>query len=222
MQYLGVLILSYSFWQWMSLYLYTTSIKAGKTIVEKIKDKTLLEMVFRKTGLQLESIRISSSSKPWGMMIGLPKYPYMIVSRALYEGFNADEVEYVILHETGHYLLGHSAKLAVLYLSFLSMGFVLMDNLTISFLWIVIAIAIGLIQIQMSRILEYEADTFALKYMSNPQGMITATHKFQKAYARFDVIRHDEDTFLGRLIYMGIPYNERVRNAEREVNRRGK
>lgn len=222
MKYLLVLIISFVSWSWMSLYLQASSIRMGKKAIEIIRDKTLLDLIFKKTGLQLASIRISSSTKFWGMMIGLPKFPYMILSRALYENFNKDEVEYVVLHETGHYLLAHSAKLAVLYLSFLSTGFVLIANSQSFLVWIGIALIIGMIQIQMSRICEYDADDFTLSHITNPKGMITATHKFENAYKNFDLLRHDEDTFLGRLIYMGIPYNERVRNAEREIVRRNK
>ncbi|MCX6730624.1 MAG: M56 family metallopeptidase [Candidatus Roizmanbacteria bacterium] len=220
MKYLFILILSYVTWQWMSLYLFATSIGNKKEAIKIITDNKLLEIIFKKTGLRLASIRVSSSQKPWGMMIGLPRYPYMVLSQGLYDSFDKDELEYVLLHESGHYMLAHSAKLAVLFISFLTIGFVSVSNIELPLIWIVIALIIGLIQIQMSRLCEYEADAFTLARMTNPKGMITATQKFAKAYKHFDVIRHDEDTFLGRLIYMGIPYNERIRNAEREIIRR--
>lgn len=155
-------------------------------------------------------------------MIGFPKYPYMILSEELVKRFNKDEIEYVLLHETGHYILAHSAKLAVLYLSFIAMGVALLSNTQSLFVWGAIGFIIGLIMIQMSWICEYEADAYVLHHISNPKGMITATEKFAKAYQSFDVIRHDEDTFLGRLIYMGIPYNVRTRSAQREILRRKK
>lgn len=222
MKYIILFFISFTSWQWMSLYLQATSIKKGRRAIEIIKDKTLLDLIFKKTGLQLTSIRISSSSKLWGMMIGLPKYPYMILSRAVYENFNKDEVEYVVLHETGHYVLAHSAKLAVLYVSLLSIGFVIISSSNIFFIWMSVAFVIGMIMIQISRIFEYEADNFTVSHITNPQGMITATRKFENAYKNFDLIRHDEDTLLGRLIYMGIPYNQRVRNAESEIAKRSK
>lgn len=220
MRYIIIILLSYIYWQWMALYLFMTSIKKGKEAIEIIKDKTLLDLIVKKTGLRLASIRISSSAKPWGMMIGLPRFPYMILSRTLYENFNPDEVEYVVLHETGHYVLAHSAKLAVLFVSFLTMGFVLISNSTALFTWMSVGLVIGMVMIRMSRIFEYEADDFAVKHMANPQGMITATHKFQEAYKNFDLIPHDEDTPIGTFIYMGIPYNQRVRTAEKEIQRR--
>lgn len=146
----------------------------------------------------------------------------MILSQALYKTFNVDEIEYVVLHETGHYVFAHSAKLAVLFLSLLSIAFVLITDSQMPIVWMLVAVMIGLIQIQMSRVCEYEADAFALSHLSNPKGMITATHKFQKAYKNFDIIRHDEDTVIGRLIYMGIPYNKRVQCAEKEIQKRKK
>jgi Zn-dependent protease with chaperone function len=220
MRYIIVILLSYVYWQWMALYLFMTSIKKGKEAIEIIKDKTLLDLIVKKTGLRLASIRISSSSKLWGMMIGLPRFPYMILSRKLYENFNPDEVEYVVLHETGHYVLAHSAKLAVLLVSFLTMGFVLISNSNAILTWMSVGLVIGMVMIRISRIFEYEADNFAVKHMTDPRGMITATHKFQEAYKNFDLIPHDEDTPIGTFIYMGIPYNQRVRAAEKEIQRR--
>lgn len=220
MKYLLLLIVSFMTWQWMSLYLQMTSIGKGKKPLTLVKDKKLIDLLFRKTGLHLANIRVSASPKLWGMMIGLPKYPYMILSEALYKKFNKDELEYVILHEIGHYLLAHSAKLAVLFISFLAMSFVLLGDISNPSVWAFAGIVVGLIQIQMSRLCEYEADAFALKHITNPKGMITATHQFESAYKNFDVIRHDEDIFVGRLIYMGIPYNQRVRTAEKEIQRR--
>lgn len=220
MKYLIILIFSYISWQWMSLYLLATSIRKGKETVKVSKDKKLLDVVFKKTGLRLASVRISSSSKLFGMMIGLPRYPYMILSQGLYNSFNQHELEYVLLHESAHYILAHSAKIAVLFISFLTIGFVCISTIEVPLVWIFTALIIGLIQIQMSRICEYEADNFTVKKITNPKGMITATQKFAKAYKHFDTIRHDEDTLLGRLIYMGIPYNERIRNAEGEIKRR--
>lgn len=219
-EYIFIVVISYACWMWMTLYLFATSIGGGKEAIKIITDKKLLEVIYKKTGLHIASIRVSSSPKPWAMMIGLPRHPCMILSQKLYESFNKDEIEYVLLHETGHYILAHSAKLAILYLSYLTIGFIIISNIQLPFVWIGIAVIIGLIQIQMSRIYEYEADNFAVSHMTNPKGMITATRKFEETYKHFDVIRHDEDTFLGRLIYMGIPYNERVRNAEKEMIRR--
>ncbi|MCX6732642.1 MAG: M48 family metalloprotease [Candidatus Roizmanbacteria bacterium] len=220
MEYILVVFLSYVSWQWMSLYLFATSINKRKKAVKIIKDKNLLDTIFTKTGLRLASIRVSSSLKPWGMMIGLPRYPYMILSQGMYDSFDKSEVEYVLLHESGHYILAHSAKLAILYISFLIMGFIFISTIQIPLMWIAAALIIGLIQIQMSRLCEYEADAFTLQRMTNPKGMIMATKKFANAYKHFDVVRHDEDAFLGRLIYMGIPYNERIRNAEAEIKKR--
>lgn len=220
MNYILIITISFITWSWMSLYLQASSIRKGKKPLTLLKDKKLLDLLFKKTGLRLASIRISASEKLWGMMIGLPKYPYMILSQALYKKFNKDELEYVILHEMGHYILAHSAKLAVLYISFLTISSVLLSDISTLFIWGAVGVVVGLIMIQMSRIYEYEADAFALQRITNPKGMITATHQFEKAYKSFDAIRHDEDTLLGRLIYMGIPYNARVRSAQVEIKRR--
>jgi Zn-dependent protease with chaperone function len=154
------------------------------------------------------------------MMIGLPKYPYMVLSSHLVKTFTTSEIEYVVLHEAGHYVLAHSAKLAALFVSFIIFGSIVVTDIPIPLIWIPTAVLIGLIMIQASRLCEYEADAFALHYITNPKGMISATQKFEKAYQNFGPVRHDEDTLLGRLIYMGIPYNARIRSAKREMEKR--
>ena len=220
MKYIIILVTSFAYWQWISLYLFATSIQKGRDVMEIVKDKKLLDLIIRKAKLHLSCIRISSSSKLWGMMIGLPKLPLMFLSRPVYETFTEDELEYVILHETGHYVLSHSTKLAVLYFSLLGMGFAAVSNSDNPFFWIIIAVIIGGIQLQISRLCEHDADSFALRHIANPKGMITATRKFEKSYRDLKWLHHSEDTLLSRLMYMGIPYNERVRSAEREIKRR--
>lgn len=204
----------------MSLVLLVSSIRKGKRPVVVVKNPALIQLIYRKTRLYLKSIRISASEKPWGMMVGLPRYPYMILSSQLMKTFNADEIEYVVLHEAGHYVLAHSAKLAILFVSFIIFGSITVTDIPIPFIWVPITLFIGLIMIQASRLCEYEADAFALYHLTNPKGMISATKKFEKAYHHFGPVRHDEDTLLGRLIYMGIPYNARIRSAEREMQKR--
>lgn len=223
MRFVIIPLISFLYWQWISLYLFAISIKGKNDTIQKIQDKTLLDLVYKKTGLLLESIRISSAKRLYGMMIGLPGKPYMILSKGLYESFDHNEKEYVVLHEAGHYLLGHSKKLAVSYFTLLIISFLFTISVQSLFIWVCVAVLIGILQIQVSRMCEYEADAFTLEHITNPQGMINATQKFEKQFlfpGRF--IRLDEDTLIGRLIYISIPYNIRKRRAYEEIQRRKK
>jgi len=220
LKYLFVACTSFAYWQWISIYLLASGIGKQKGPIRTVMDDNLLAIIKTKTGLRLGKIRVSASTKLWGMMVGLPGHPYMILSDALYRDFGENEKEYVILHETGHYLLAHSAKLAAAYLCTMAVAFFVIAQSSHSLVWIMVSWLSGVALIQVSRVFEYQADAFALTRITDPRGIITATRKFEHKSVFPSLIRLDEDTLLGRLIYISIPYNIRIRNAEEEMKRR--
>src|SRR4030066_1530533 len=96
--------------QWMVLGLYLTSIGQKQQILTEIKNSPQISLIKSKTGLQLESFRIIASPRLYAVMIGVPGKPYMLLSSRLNQEFTDSEKEYVVLHETGHYLLHHAIK----------------------------------------------------------------------------------------------------------------
>lgn len=188
--------------------------KKRRLVIEKIKDKDLIDLIYSKTGLTLPYFTILETDQLFGQMIGIPGKPQMTLSKSLYKEFNKSESEYVVLHEVGHYKLGHSISEFIYVLFFLLIGSLVIslyrfDLLVSIFLGIVVAI----IFISIARLHEYEADDYSVKRMSDPNGMITATDKFRNYW-------NSPNELLRILFYRGVPYEKRIENAKKEIKRR--
>lgn len=168
----------------------------------------------------MENIRIMNSEKPFAQMAGLPGNPFMIISKNLYTTFSKDELEYVILHETAHYKYNHTLKeLGVFMFSYLTCALIVM-LVKDSFAWIIsiplLTLAITISNIQIARLFEHQADEYAARTMHNPHGMISATKRFMSFYGTIP----PETSRRRKLFYRGTPYSERIRIAEKEIEKR--
>lgn len=136
-----------------------------------------------KTGLRLLDITLFHDKKMYGMMVGLPFWPKMILSEGLYKKLNKDELEWVILHEAGHCVLWHNLKTFVIELLFLTIGIFAIYFYKLSFIYSsLLSFILGLICIQVIRwVIEYPADKFSIERVDNPKGVITAQDKFKKS-----------------------------------------
>lgn len=193
-------------------------IKKGKNIGEKIEDKYLIDLIKEKTGLKLEYIAVFDSEKPMGMMSGIPFKPHMILTKGLLKNFNKSELEYVVLHEAGHCLLWHVVKAIAMFIILAILGAGLIFQYHLSMIYsTLLAVIVAIIFNNLSRLLEYETDNFAVSKITDPRGIISATEKFKNYYG-------DRKTFwkqlLYRLFYLGVPYNERIKIAQKEIKRR--
>ena len=199
---------------WAPILLFISSLRNPRETSKVIVDKALFNLLKQKAGIKISSIKILNSKKFFGMMIGIPTKPILIMSRNVYERFNKDEIEYVILHEIGHYILGHSVKLAVLQIIFIIIGLSVLLSIPTQTIYLVLApffaVIFGIIYIQIARITEYEADNYALKKIKDPKGMITASKKFRAANTSV-VVKH---SLLGKLFSVGVPYSQRIKMAE--------
>src|SRR3989344_7621216 len=113
---------------WSQINLFLSSLGRSKRPVTIVSDKRISKILLEKTNTKLKSIKISESNLPFGMMIGIPFFPQLILSRAVYETFNENEIEYVVLHEAGHYNLGHSVKELVFGVMFFLIGLFLLNK----------------------------------------------------------------------------------------------
>ncbi len=207
---------------WMQINLFLSSLGKTKKPLVTLKDKNISKMIFEKTNTRLDYIKISESDKPFGMMMGIPFFPQLILSRKLHETFNKDEIEYVILHEMGHANLWHSTQELLAGIIFFIAGLVVLNRFS-GVIGVVIAIILGLVfgilMIQFAKFKEIEADKYSLKRLTNPKGMITATHKFHKAY-----VEPSEINAIVRFLFYrgnpGNPYPNRIRMAKIEEKNR--
>jgi Zn-dependent protease with chaperone function len=211
-RYLFLFLIMGAVSQWMVLSLYLTSMGQKRQILTEITDSPLINLIKVKTGLQLTSFRIIASPRLYAVMIGIPGKPYMMLSSRLNEEFTDSEKEYVVLHETGHYLLHHSVKEAI----FFGLLFIIGAFIVHKRKWFVVPLAgviLGLVYIQFGMVSEYEADRFAVNHISDPHGMITATEKFKNAHNP----PLNDAGLKWRLFYRSTPYRERIEMANKEL-----
>lgn len=199
---------------WLQLQLFLTTSRKSHTKIQAIQNSDLLNFIHHKTGFKLEKIYLVPSIKLYGLMSGIFK-PHLILSTSLHKEFNSDETEYVLLHEMGHYLLHHNQIEVITGLILLTSGSTLISITELStLLSIMLGFLCGIIMIRLGRIHEYQADQFSLTRMNNPEGMITATQKFQNQNLKS---RHP---LIETLFYRGNPISNRIRMANAEISRR--
>lgn len=212
--YLNILIFALVFLGvtlWVQLKLFFSSLHSPKGQETSLSDPKLLSLVQSKTGYKLDKIYLASSDKLFGVMPSFLK-PHLIISRALYENFDADELEYVLLHEMAHFLLHHVLTESLAGLLFLISGITMITIFGLSLpLVILLGFIFAIAMIRFGRLHEYEADEYSLSRMSNPRGMITATDKFQAQYSspKYKIL---EDLF-----YRGNPFRNRIIMAGKEM-----
>lgn len=155
----------------------------AKVRSKDIKDPKILKFIKSKTGLSLKKIKLLDTDTTWGMMAGLPGIPYMVIARDAYENLSNDELQWLYLHEAGHYKLWHNLKMIFLQLGFLVSGyFILQTNFYPLLLAALLGVIFAIIYTQIVRNFEYEANYFALKRMDNPKGLKNLYKKVEKRW----------------------------------------
>jgi len=169
---------------WFQLMSFSNLVVGKKIKTSSIKDEWIHNKVKKKTGLTLIDITLFHDKKMYGMMAGLPFWPKMILSTGLYESFNKDELEWVVLHEAFHCVLWHNLQSFIIEMVILFLGIYFVKTEHIGLLSIIfLAIILGVICIQIIRwTTEYIADKYAIEKMTNPKGVITAQDKFRINY----------------------------------------
>ncbi len=149
-----------------------------------IIDKWILNTIKVKTGLVLRNLTIFHDQRPYAMMGGIYPFPMLIISEKMHKAFNRDELEWVILHEAGHHLLWHNLKAIVIEIGMIVIGIRLVSLFQLNiFLAAILSLLFSLLTVQIIRYtIEYSADKFSIKRVTNPQAVITAQAKLQKFY----------------------------------------
>jgi Zn-dependent protease with chaperone function len=159
-----------------------------KQEIKDIEDQKILDLVYKKTGVKLSKIRVYKTDVVWAMMSGFPSRPYMILSEDVLKRFNKDELEWVLLHESGHHVLWHNVKLVLFHIIFLLFGIWVLLNIPSLYLSILVApvlsVLLAVLYFQLARQLEREANSYALKRMDNPKATITIAEKAKQRWFR--------------------------------------
>lgn len=197
--------------------MFASGIGKDKPLIHAIEDKNITQLLFEKTGVKVDPILISESPRLFGAMVGIPGHPQLTLSQSLYSAFSHDQLEYVLLHEVGHYQLQHTIVELILGSAFLIAGISVLKKHPQLPLTLVLGILCGIAMIQVGRIYEVQADRFALAKIENPQGMIEATTTLKTHYEQ---LGRTPTPLVRLLFYRGNPYENRIKMAEDEIKRR--
>lgn len=172
----------------------------GRAKSKDIKDQKILNLIKNKTGLKLTKVKLLDTNKTWGMMAGIPSMPYMVIAKDAYENFTEDEMQWLLLHEAGHYILWHNIKMMLLQLFFIILGLLILMNFNTYINLFILSLGLGIIfaivHTQIARKFEYEANYFAISKMDNPKGLSNMLVKAQQRWRKKGL---KEDTLWQRL-----------------------
>lgn len=194
-------------------------VEKESSIFTVIVDNEVSRLIHDKTGVSVKTVKISETDTPFAMMVGVPGNPQLIISRMLYETFNPDELDYVLMHEVGHYALRHSVKELIAGIILLVIGLKMLSGIRGVSKGVLAAVLIGLFfgvaMIRLGAYNEIEADHYSVVHMTHPEGMISATEKFRQYYENY-FIRVD-NKLLRWMFYRGNPYDNRIRMAREQL-----
>ena len=207
---------------WVPVNLFLSSLGQKKFPITVIENKQIRQLIKKKTGIDIATVKISESNRPFGMMIGIPTKPQLILSRNLYDTFTPDEMEYVVLHEAGHYRLWHGVIELVVGVVMFTIGILVLRKIgsfpTSILSTLALGVIFGVIMIRLGRIHEYQADSYSLAHMTNPEGMIQATNKFRGFYGKS--YTENNNKVIQFMFYRGNPYDNRIKMAQAEIEKR--
>ncbi|MFC1710464.1 M48 family metallopeptidase [Patescibacteria group bacterium] len=209
---------------WIVINLSLSSLGQEKFPVTVVEDHGVQQLISDKTGVNIENIKISESPHPFGMMVGIPTRPQLILSRGLYDAFTPDEMEYVVIHEAGHYALWHGVKEFVAGLILFMVGIYILRKVVDVRKFLVYSILLGLffgiLMVQLGKAHELQADNYTVKRMENPTGMIEATKKFRDYHGK----KYSQATnpLIKFMFYRANPYDNRIKMAQEEIDLRAK
>lgn len=207
---------------WTQINLLLGSLGQKNSPVTIVQNDVLRKLIRDKTGIDITSIKISESNRPFGMMIGIPPKPQLVLFRGLYDTFSPSEMEYVVLHEAGHYVLWHSVIELLVGIVLLITGVLILKMIpqfpVFLLCAVVLGIVFGVVMIRLGRIHEYQADRYSAQHMTNPQGMIDATNKFRGFYGKS--LTENKNKVIQAMFYRGNPYDNRIKMAQAEITAR--
>jgi len=205
----------FSLCNWIQIwYLFGNLIKPKKNKITPFENKKLLLKMREKTKLPLSIKIMDEKDKMIGFMVSSPPFkPLMLFSEKLHNSFTDDEMQWVILHESGHYLMWHNLKFALSQI----LIFLFVVYFSIKFAWNFLLLMLfltvsAIIYIQNAKLFEYQADTYAAKNMDNPRGMVSGNIKMRDANKGFlsnPIMKH--------LLTIAVPYEERIRIANSQI-----
>jgi len=143
-----------------------------------------IEKLKRKMGVDADVYVISSKNMSMNAFQIGGKGRYVVLSSILLENLNENEVLAVLAHEFSHMKLRHVLKNLIIVYLILAVGinslFIPMSTLASAIILVsIFPIALG-INILLKRKFDYEADSYAIKFV-NPKSLVSALRKINAA-----------------------------------------
>jgi Zn-dependent protease with chaperone function len=183
---------------------------------KQISNKKITELIKNKTGVTIKKFYLIKSPQLFGGMFSIFGKPTLMLSEKLYNDFNSDELEYVLLHETGHHIYNHSLQDIIVQTGLLLLGIYLVKTYELNVLYSgALGLIFVLLFVQFARWHERQAENFATFRMDSPNGMISAAKKLRS--------QHPKGVFFElRRKYLGwnVLPEERIKIAQKEMKRR--
>ncbi|MEI6887546.1 MAG: M48 family metalloprotease [bacterium] len=177
--------------------------------------KKMTDLVKQKTGLNITIKELSEQRHMIGFMLTQrPLKPVMVFSQKMLSSFNFDELEWVVLHESAHYMKFHNYKLIATNIFCFLIAYLLIMLLNLPFLVALIVIVIfSIVYIQCAKIFEYEADRYAIGNVNNPEGVITGNLKMKDS-------KISKNILFSKLFVIAVPSDKRIQMAKEEIKKR--
>jgi len=110
----------------------------------------------------------------------------------------------------------HNLKMALTQLLVFTIGLFFLANTPSHIVFsMLLALILSITYIRIVKFFEYQADQYAARNMSSPQGMISGNIKMKKVNRTLD-----GNKYLQWMFVCAVPYDERIKIAQKEIERR--
>jgi len=197
--------------------------QSSNVLANKVVDHRIHNFIYKMTGVKLDHVYIAPSKALFAFCGGVTRKPILVISRGAYEKFKENALEWLLLHEVGHYVLGHTMGMVLVETSYAIVGWLILTVIDNTMLLIilspVLAVLLAIATIQTNKRFDVQANEFAVKKMKHPIGMKEGALLLMQQ-AQDSGIMHD--TILMKLFYpwnYGM-WNRTIKDAEKEIKRR--
>ncbi len=154
-----------------------------------VENGLIKNIIYSKTPIKSDiTIRLCDTRDFFGLMAGLPGKPVVYISTTGISELSDSGLEWLILHETGHYVLLHPYKWATVQVVLILIGiFILVfvyrkkQSLVVPIL-LILVVLVGFVSTHFDRVQEVQANQFALDRMSDSKGLQEGARALMRVY----------------------------------------
>lgn len=151
---------------------------------KRVVDEHIISFIREKTGVPLGYVVYLESKHTNAFMVGIPGFPQLVITNKLKKLLNREELEFVLLHELGHYVHFDTIRYFFLQLLLFFIGFILAYTFyfgSYSFIYdVIVAFVLASIYMQFVKKYERQADLYAISKLENITAMSGALRKLSK------------------------------------------